>query len=270
MSVLQQTYPYFEHIIVDDGSTDGTAKAIRSFRDERIKFLQQENSGQSAARNKAINLARGKYIAFLDADDIWFPEKLERQVAFMEENPDVDFGYCKIYHFQSEKPDTLYLMKMEHPSGYLFSQLLVSNFINPLSVMVKKEVFDKYGAFEPKFPSADEQYLWLKLSYRGVKFGYLDIALGKCRLHATSFTQRPSYYQTSQEQCLQIFGLMRQWMTKEEIEKYNLAMLEKKNRRNISIGKLIAARNPFGRLMHFVYLLNRRRRLHRVKLSDNV
>lgn len=263
-SVLRQTYRNFELFIVDDGSTDNTADVIRTFSDPRIKYVYQKNSGQSAARNAAIAAARGTYIALLDADDLFYPEKLARQVAYMEAYPDCDFCYCKIYHFMSEAPSVRYYLAMEHPSGYLFDRLLVTNFINPLSVMVRKTVFEKHGAFEPKFPWADEQFLWLKLSYRKVKFGYLDEALGQCRLHQGSFTTRPSYFEQSQEQCLQIFGLMRSWMSEEEIKKYDIARLEEKTRRNIKIGKLIASKGPLGRFMQFLYMLNRRRRLKRV------
>ncbi|MEK9180242.1 MAG: glycosyltransferase family 2 protein [Patescibacteria group bacterium] len=264
-SVLSQTYNNFEHIIVDDGSTDDTAEVVRSFTDPRIKYMSQKNSGQSSARNAAIKVAKGKYIALLDADDIFYPEKLSEQVAYMEQHPDCEFCYCKIHHFFHEKPHDRYYFAMEHPSGYLFGKLLVSNFINPLSAMVRREVFEKHGAFEPKFRWADEQYLWLKLAYKKVKFCYLDKVLGACRLHPESFTNRPFYFQGSQEQCLDILRLMRSWMTEEEARKYRMDALEAKTKKRILIGKIMAKNNFFGRLVHTLYLYNRRRRLEIVK-----
>ena len=263
-SVLRQTHRNFEHIIVDDGSADNTAEAVRSFTDPRIKYFYQKNSGQSAARNAAIAAAKGKYVALLDADDIFYPEKLEGQVAYMEAHPDCEFCYSKIHHFFHNDPTKKYYFALEHPSGYLFDELLVSNFINPLSAMVRRDVFAKHGAFEPRFRWADEQYLWLKLAYKKVKFCYLDKALGACRLHSESFTNRPFYFQGSQEQCLDILRLMRRWMTEEEARKYNMDKLEKKTRRRILIGKLMASNNLFGRLAHALYLYNRKRRLQAI------
>src|SRR3989344_2848223 len=267
-SVLAQTYANFEHIIVDDGSTDNPAEIARLFADPRVKFMSQKNSGQSAARNAAIATAKGKYIALLDADDIFYPEKLAEQVAHMESHPDCEFCYCKVHHFYHERPRDRYYFTMDHPSGYLFDKLIVSNFINPLSVMVRREVFERHGAFEPKFRWADEQYLWLKLAYKKVKFCYLDKALGACRLHPESFTNGPFYFQGSQEQCLEILQLFRKSMTEEEITRYNMDELEAKTRKRIKIGKLMAGKGPFAWLVHFLYILNRRRRLTKVVTND--
>ena len=182
----------------------------------------------------------------------------------MESHPDCEFCYCKVHHFYHERPRDRYYFTMDHPSGYLFDKLIVSNFINPLSVMVRREVFERHGAFEPKFRWADEQYLWLKLAYKKVKFCYLDKALGACRLHPESFTNRPFYFQGSQEQCFEILELFRKSMTAEEITRYNMDELEAKTRKRIAIGKLMAGKGPFARFLHFLYILNRRRRLKKV------
>ena len=86
-SVLNQTYPKWELLIVDDFSTDNTVEIIKTFRDERIKFFQNEkNSGAAISRNKALREAKGQWIAFLDSDDLWLPTKLEEQLSFMNEN----------------------------------------------------------------------------------------------------------------------------------------------------------------------------------------
>jgi glycosyltransferase involved in cell wall biosynthesis len=265
-SVLAQTYENFEMLVVDDGSTDNTADVIKSFaeRDSRIKYIYQKNAGQSSARNAAIAVARGKYIALLDHDDIYYPKKLAEQIAFMEANPDCGFSYCKIYHFYSDHPEAPYYFPLEHPSGYLFDKLLVSNFINPLSVVIRKDVLEKFGSFEPKFPWADEQFLWLKLSYNKVKFCYLDIPLGQCRLHPTSFTNRRNYYLKSREQCLEILDIFKKKMTKEEVVKYRVEELEKNMRKNMIVGKLMAGDNLLASSVHALYLWNRRRRLKKV------
>ena len=89
-SILNQTFCDFEFIIVDDGSTDRTPEILRSFTDPRIRLLfNEKNEGNYPARNRGCRLARGKYIAVMDADDVALPERLEKQVRFMEGNPDV-------------------------------------------------------------------------------------------------------------------------------------------------------------------------------------
>lgn len=99
-SVKAQTYPHWEMIIVDDCSSDNTDEVVEPFlkRDERIKYVKNErNSGAAVSRNKALRMAQGKWIAFLDSDDLWMPDKLERQLAFMVEN-----GYAFSYHEYEE------------------------------------------------------------------------------------------------------------------------------------------------------------------------
>jgi len=91
-SVLSQTYRDFELWVVDDGSTDGTGEALRAYGD-RITYVWQENNGVSAARNVGLRVSRGKYVAFLDSDDLWMPRKLEIQVRCMEENPQFPLCY---------------------------------------------------------------------------------------------------------------------------------------------------------------------------------
>ena len=101
-SVLAQTYTNWELLIVDDCSADNTAEVVASFKDPRIHYQRNErNSGAAGTRNTAIKLAKGRYIAFLDSDDLWLPEKLERQIAFMEKN-----GYAFSYTNYEEIDDT--------------------------------------------------------------------------------------------------------------------------------------------------------------------
>ena len=97
-SVLSQTYTNWELLIVDDCSTDNTAEIVNAFTDSRIRYMQNEkNEGAALTRNKALRAAKGRYIAFLDADDLWAPEKLEKQIAFMQQN-----GYAFTYHAYTE------------------------------------------------------------------------------------------------------------------------------------------------------------------------
>ena len=114
-SVLAQTYTNWELIIVDDSSTDNTAEMIANFNDPRIHYLRNEqNEGAALTRNKALRAAKGRYIAFLDSDDLWHPDKLERQIAFMEQN-----GYAFTYHEyteidESSNPIGIYVSGKKH------------------------------------------------------------------------------------------------------------------------------------------------------------
>ena len=92
-SVLSQTYDSYEIIIVDDGSTDDTSSVVTKFNSSRINYLYQENKGRSSARNKALSLANGEYIAFLDSDDKFYPQKLELQVTLLDSNPAFGMSY---------------------------------------------------------------------------------------------------------------------------------------------------------------------------------
>lgn len=105
-SVIAQTYTDWELIIVDDCSADNTDEVVSQFRDERIRYLKNEkNSGAALSRNRALREARGRWIAFLDSDDIWMPQKLEKQIAFMEENG-YAFSYTKYEEIDEEsKPN---------------------------------------------------------------------------------------------------------------------------------------------------------------------
>src|SRR5712692_4293853 len=93
-SVLDQTYKNFELIVVDDGSTDQSAAVVRSFTDDRIRYLYQSNGGASKARNLGVAASRGTVIAFLDSDDVWLPHKLERQIDCLASHKDVGAVYC--------------------------------------------------------------------------------------------------------------------------------------------------------------------------------
>ena len=114
-SVLAQTYTNWELIIVDDCSTDNTKEIVRGFDDARIRFLQNEqNEGAAVTRNKALRAAKGQYIAFLDSDDLWAPDKLARQIAFMEQH-----GYAFTYHEyieidEASEPMGIYVSGKKH------------------------------------------------------------------------------------------------------------------------------------------------------------
>ncbi|MGL6196499.1 MAG: glycosyltransferase family 2 protein [Thermoguttaceae bacterium] len=165
-SVFAQTYQDFEIIVVDDGSTDNTEEVLAPYMD-RIRYVKQENCGAAIARNRGIFLSTGKYIAFLDSDDMWYPTKLEKQVAVLEENDSVGFVYCNGAYGKS--PDSLIagqvFSKTSPPSGYIFNQIAFHNTIWTPSILIRREVFIKSGVFDPTLRRVEDYDLWLRICY---------------------------------------------------------------------------------------------------------
>ena len=185
-SVRAQIYTNWEMIIVDDCSRDNSKDIIKklSERDERIHtvFLDK-NIGAAGARNIAIRKASGKYIAFLDADDLWSPDKLERQISFMHQH-DIAFSFTT---YQSISEDGLIAKKILHaPKIMHYHAYLKNTIIGCLTVVIDRE---KTGEFEmPKINSSHDMALWLLIMKRGFKAYGIDENLARYRLVNNSNT----------------------------------------------------------------------------------
>jgi glycosyltransferase involved in cell wall biosynthesis len=179
-SVLSQTFRNFELIIVDDGSTDDTRSLVEGFRDERITYRYQENSGQSVARNAALKLATGQYICFLDSDNAWLPDKLEKSLKAFEQNPDVDvvYGDCITIN---EHGDEISRKNMRRHSGYIAPLMLRDNFISMNTTMTRRHCFDEMGGMSARRRVADDYDLWLRFSSR-YRFLYIPEFLAYYRV----------------------------------------------------------------------------------------
>lgn len=181
-SVLNQTYCDFEILVVDDGSTDNTRAKIERYK-SMIRYIPQNNQGPSAARNLGIRHSNGKYIGFLDADDLWFPEKLKLQVDYLEQVHDVGLVTCDALSF---KDNTILVPSMAEErklhSGWVLKYLLRENFLNTNNVLIKRDVFEKVGFFDEHRKFSEDYDLWLRIA-KYYKIGYVDQVLTKYRIH---------------------------------------------------------------------------------------
>jgi glycosyltransferase involved in cell wall biosynthesis len=188
-SVLAQTWQDFEILVVDDGSTDGTADALGAFR-ERVRYLRQDRAGPAVARNRAILSARGKYVAFLDADDVWLPPKVARQVALMNARPELVLSYTDF----SRGPEGVAAgeSQLKHyahkATGDVFYPLFRTNFIHTSTVLVRREALAGSGLFDPGLRGSEDIELWLRLARRG-EFGCVEEVLTAVRRHAGNTTK---------------------------------------------------------------------------------
>ncbi len=191
-SVLNQTYKDYEIIIVDDGSTDNTIEILEEYRDKAdIRYFYQENKGPAAARNLGVKKSTGKYISFLDADDVYVPEKLEEQVDILNNNKKVglvysDFLYTKknlhsnYYHYRCKSYDN-----QEKALQHLWRE----NYINTSTVMTVKDYLLELGLFNEKFRYAEDYDLWMRLG-KNYKFYCIHKPLVKTRSHKKNLCKK--------------------------------------------------------------------------------
>ncbi len=188
-SVLKQDFEDFELIVVDDASTDGTVEEIKRYGG-RVRLLEQsENRGVSAARNKGILLARGKYIAFLDSDDLWVKGKLKIQVAFLDENPQYPLCYTdEIWIRRGRRVNP----KIKHTkySGWIFEKCLPLCTISPSSAAMRKTLFSKVGLFDEALPVCEDYDFWLRVSARFPIFFINKKLIVKRGGHSDQLSQR--------------------------------------------------------------------------------
>lgn len=174
-SILNQTFQDFELIIIDDNSKDGTEEIVRGFNSEKIKYVcQAVKTSPAAARNNGVRLAQGRYVAFLDSDDEWMPDKLTRQFTELEKTPSevgVIYSRCCLItnNIKTYVPPTWVNPK----EGKIFCSLLKMSFVYLQSALVKRECFTRVGLFDENFRVAEDYDLFLRLS-KIYHFRYID------------------------------------------------------------------------------------------------
>lgn len=191
-SVFAQSYRDYEVVVVDDGSTDDTAAALDPCKG-KIRYLRQENQGPAAARNLAVASSGGELIAFLDADDLWRPDKLARQVAFLDDHPT-----CALVHGEVDVIDEsgrLLCRRYDRQHGRpvlrgpCVTELLKHSVIHMPTVIERRRHFDEAGGFDENLRYAEDYLHWIRLALNGHSFGYLGEPLALYRWRAGSLTR---------------------------------------------------------------------------------
>jgi glycosyltransferase involved in cell wall biosynthesis len=165
-SVQQQIFSDFEVIVINDGSTDGTLERLNTVKDPRLKVFSYENGGVSVARNRGMTHATGEFIAFLDADDLWTPDKLELQLSALQQNPEAGVAYSWT-RFIDERGESFHDGKQLLFEGNVYAELLIDNFLasgsNPL---VRREAVESVGEFDPALAPCEDWDYYLRLAVR--------------------------------------------------------------------------------------------------------
>jgi glycosyltransferase involved in cell wall biosynthesis len=181
-SIFHQSYQPLEVIIVDDGSTDGTA-AVAAAYGEKVTYLRQDNAGPAAARNLGLSVAHGEFVAFLDADDVWHQEKLARQMARFQARPELDMCLTHVQNFwapelQAEATRFHDRRFMQPQPGYTMQALLA-----------RRLLFDRIGKLNPELQQGEDTDWFLRATEQGVAMDVLPEVLVYHRLHQANLTR---------------------------------------------------------------------------------
>ena len=190
-SILNQTYKDFELIIVDNESTDNTEEVVKSYKDKRIRYFKHQNNGIIAVnRNYGTGKARGEYIAFCDDDDLWLPEKLEKQVLELDKDSQVGFVCNNEIAFDNKGEHGERIRSRLRDSDFTFDSLVWTNPVSCSTVLVRKAALDDVGVMDesPEIVTVEDYELWLRIAkkYRGK---YINLPLGKHRTHRGAYTE---------------------------------------------------------------------------------
>jgi glycosyltransferase involved in cell wall biosynthesis len=194
-SVFKQTFTDFEVLIVDDGSSDNIAEWTKQIKDPRVNLIFQQNQGVSVARNTGIAHAQGEYIAFLDADDLWQPTKLEKQVHCLDKQSAVGLvhTWVSLIDRQSQPTGRNFTSNTQ---GNVWQELIEKNTIACCSVMVRRDCFQTVGGFDPSLRSAEDWDMWIRIA-SSYPIAVIPEILASYRLLASSKSKNYSLVEKS-------------------------------------------------------------------------
>ena len=191
-SVLSQTCKDYEIIIIDDGSTDNTKNLIAE-NYPTVRYFYSKNKGVSSARNIGISIAQGEFIAFLDADDKWLPEKLEKQLALFENDHQVGMVFTENYYFDEHGLKEIKIFKRKLLMyGNIVRNIFLNSYVVTSTVMVRKSVFDDVGLFEEGLAIAEDDNMWMRICLKN-RIELLDEPLILYRITEGSLSRDNSF-----------------------------------------------------------------------------
>lgn len=186
-SVLSQTYKDYEIVVVDDGSTDNTKEVLKKYSD-KIKYVYQRNRGLSASRNRGIDESNGEYIGFLDSDDIWLSDKLEKQVDILDQGHNYAF-VCSDSYVIDETGKIIKTFGKGIYNYETFESLYEENFVLVLTVLLRRRCLEDVGLFDETLSMSEDYDLWLRIAKR-YKFKHLSSPLSKYRTHSGNMSKK--------------------------------------------------------------------------------
>lgn len=201
-SILAQQYPNLEIIVVDDGSSDGSADIAETYGSP-VRVIRQENQGPAAARNRAAKEAKGEYFAFLDGDDIWLPEKLKVQVEHLLAHPEIGVVYGGFQRWIMDK-NGIYPQAKDVPvikpneeldkslSGWIYHHMLLDNYIHIITAVIPRKLFENLGGMDETLRVGEDYDFWLRAT-QIVQVHKLakDVALYRVNPESTTYVVRP-------------------------------------------------------------------------------
>jgi glycosyltransferase involved in cell wall biosynthesis len=273
-SILKQTYKDFEFLIINDGSSDRTSKILKSYKDHRIKIIDnKKNMGLTRSLNKGLRLARGEYIARQDADDISLPRRLEKQVAFLNARPEYGLVGCWNYRIgANNKIEKKVVFYTDHND--ILPMLMIENHFVHSSVMFRKECIQKLGGYDEDLKFAQDYDLWLRIAehYKVANLGEF-LHLWRYEKHGISYNQREEqkkYAFLIRDKFIKRVTKKKEWQTiiehsyertqnsmikkylKEVIYNQLLQRITKKSKKKLRITAIIAAFNEEDIIDHVI------------------
>lgn len=194
-SVLDQDWNALELIVIDDGSSDATPDILRGLP-EGVRWLRQDNRGIGAARNVGIGLATGEFLAFLDSDDRWCPDKLSRQLGVFEQAPETDAVYGQAEQFISPELTGTERARLQHLDKRVVPAPIAS------SLLIRRSAFNLVGPFDESFQIGVDMDWYARLCERGLRVVMLDQVVYRRRLHRTNLNLTHAHEQSERLQVL--------------------------------------------------------------------